>query len=106
MNKGFRLAAIQTLSAVLQHNDAITAHLSRERDNISPSDKAIFQRVCIGTLQQFESLTWLSQQLLSKPLKKKDADIFIAILIGLYQLRSTNIPAHAAISETVNATKN
>ena len=105
MNKGFRLAAIQTLSAVLQHNDAITAHLSRERDNISTTDKAIFQRVCIGTLQQFESLTWLSQQLLSKPLKKKDADIFIAILIGLYQLRSTNIPAHAAISETVNATK-
>jgi len=38
-------------------------------------------------------------------LKAKDADIAALLLCGLYQLRDLRIPSHAAISETVNATK-
>jgi len=47
----------------------------------------------------------ISQQLLSKPLKTKDADIQALLLVGIYQLRSLRIPDHAALSETVNASK-
>jgi hypothetical protein len=40
-------------------------------------------------------------QLLQKPFKAADADVQALLLVGLYQLLYTRVPAHAAIGETV-----
>ena len=40
--------------------------------------------------------------LLQKPLKAKDFDLYCLMAVGLYQLKFSRIPAHAAVSETVN----
>ena len=44
-------------------------------------------------------------QLLDKPLKDKDRDLQGLLLCGLYQLESTRIPDHAAVSSTVAAVR-
>ena len=43
----------------------------------------------------------LANKLLQKPFKAADADVEALLLVGLYQLLYTRIPAHAAIGETV-----
>jgi hypothetical protein len=40
-------------------------------------------------------------KLLQKPFKAADADVEALLLVGLYQLLYTRVPAHAAIGETV-----
>ena len=42
---------------------------------------------------------------MDKPLKNKSRIFHYLILVGLYQLIYTRIPAHAAVAETVNAVK-
>jgi len=63
----------------------------------------LLQQLCYGTLRYLPQLELLAAQLLKKPLKTKDQDVQALILIGLYQLLHSRIPAHAAISETVQA---
>ena len=43
----------------------------------------------------------MANKLLQKPFKAADADVEALLLVGLYQLLYTRIPAHAAIGETV-----
>jgi len=43
------------------------------------------------------------RQLLQKPLRGKDQDVHALALTGLYQLAHLRIPAHAAVSATVDA---
>lgn len=43
----------------------------------------------------------MAEKLLQKPFKSADADVEALLLVGLYQLLYTRVPAHAAIGETV-----
>ena len=43
------------------------------------------------------------EQLLEKPLKSKDRDLFHLLLVGAYQLLHMKLPAYASINETVSA---
>ncbi len=56
-------------------------------------------------LRYYPRLSYLAAQLLNKPLKRKDLDVQQLILIGLYQLIYLKVPAHAAVAETVAATR-
>ena len=47
----------------------------------------------------------LLKALLDKPLKEKDANVQGLLLCGLYQLEHMRIPDHAAVGETVAATR-
>ncbi len=69
--------------------------------NTNPRDKALFNELVMGTLRHWFALDAQIQPMLSKPLT--DDRVRIALLVGLYQLLQTRIPAHAAISETVEA---
>ncbi len=68
-------------------------------------DRAFIQELCYGTLRFYPRLTFFANQLLQKPLGKQDTDLHVLILVGLYQLLYLETPPHAAISETVEATK-
>ncbi len=67
-------------------------------------DRGFLKELCFGTLRWFDQLEFLLERYLGKPLKARDRDIGILILVGLYQLHHIDTPAHAATSETVNAT--
>lgn len=100
-----RLLAIKTLTPVLQQKGSLSANFDLNIAKLDEKERGWFQEVCFGTLRQAHLLLALSQPLLNKPLRNKDKDILAAILIGLYQLKFMRTPDHAAISETVNATK-
>lgn len=65
-------------------------------------DRGLLQQLTLGTLQHWFALQAELADYLQRPLKSKDVDILCLLSLGLFQLRHTRIPAHAAISETVN----
>ena len=67
-------------------------------------DRGFVKELCFGTLRWFDQLEFLLERYLDKPLKARDSDIRVLILVGLYQLHHLDTPAHAATWETVNAT--
>ena len=56
-----------------------------------------------GCLRHYFSLAEQIENLLAKPLRPRDGDVFGLMLAGAYQLQRTRIPAHAALNETVAA---
>jgi 16S rRNA (cytosine967-C5)-methyltransferase len=70
---------------------------------INPKDKALLQQLCYGVLRWLPKLDFYSSRLLQKPLKGKQRPFVFLLYVGFYQLSMMRIPAHAAISETVEA---
>lgn len=68
-------------------------------------DRALVQAICYGVCRYYERLDIVLSFLLKSPMQGKDSDVYALILVGLYQLMDMRIPEHAAVSETVNATK-
>jgi 16S rRNA (cytosine967-C5)-methyltransferase len=79
-------------------SQALTA-LPREQKK----DAALIQEMTYGVLRWFHQLEAIAAILLDKPLKEKDRDIHLLLLIGLYQLRHMRVAQHAAVTETVEA---
>ena len=68
------------------------------------ADRGFIKELCFGTLRWFDQLEFLLARYLDRPLKQRDGDVGMLILVGLYQLHHLGTPPHAAISETVEAT--
>jgi 16S rRNA (cytosine967-C5)-methyltransferase len=100
-----RLAAATILTEVTVRQRSLNSALASTLAELDERERGFCQQLCYGVLRWYPSLQFLAGQLLSKPLKNKDADIFNLLLIGLYQLRDLRTPSHAAISETVNTSK-
>jgi 16S rRNA (cytosine967-C5)-methyltransferase len=99
-----RLLAAKVLSRVLQEGQSLTAALEPALLSIDSSqDKAFVQAICYGVCRQYHRLDFILSQLLDKPLK--DSEVKALALVGLYQLSFMRVKTHAAVSETVLATK-
>jgi len=95
-----RLAATRALAAVLA-GKASLAGLPALLEQVEPRDRALAQDLAFGAARWQPRLALLAERLLRKPFKAADRDIEALLLVGLYQLLHTRIPAHAAIGETV-----
>lgn len=100
-----RSTAAKVIAEVAQKKHSLNAVLADALPDLPENDRSLCQQLCYGVIRWYTQLETISQQLLNKPLRAKDGDIATLLLCGLYQLRSMRIPAHAAISETVNACK-
>ena len=100
-----RATAARVIADVVKKKQSLNAVLTAALPLLPENERSLCQQLCYGVLRWHPQLDAISQQLLSKSLKAKDADIAALLLCGLYQLRDLRIPSHAAISETVNATK-
>jgi 16S rRNA (cytosine967-C5)-methyltransferase len=97
-----RAGAAQVIGDVLAGrslNQALPPRLAQ----VAERERSLLQQLCYGSLRQAPRLQALLAQLLNKPLKDKDRDLQGLLLCGLYQLESTRIPDHAAVSSTVAA---
>ena len=63
----------------------------------------LVQELCYGTFRWFPRLEAMANFFIQKPLKEKDFDIYVLILIGLYQLDFLRMPDHAAVFETAKS---
>jgi len=99
-----RQHAIAALSDVLDRglNLADSPALQGNPEN---RDLAMSRHLVYGVLRWLTALDWLATGLLRKPVKRRDHDIQRLILIGLYQLWRDETPAHAAIHEAAECTR-
>ncbi|MDD5229258.1 MAG: 16S rRNA (cytosine(967)-C(5))-methyltransferase RsmB [Methylococcales bacterium] len=99
-----RLIAARTLVRVLDGGQSLTAALEHTLPALeNPQDKAFVQAVCYGVCRYYHQLQFILMQLLDTPIK--DAEIYALALVGLYQLAFMRVKTHAAVSETVDATR-
>ncbi|MEX5591357.1 16S rRNA (cytosine(967)-C(5))-methyltransferase RsmB [Pseudomonas orientalis] len=96
-----RLAAAKALAAVLNGKASLNSSLPTQMDKVEDRDRGFTQDLAFGTARWQPRLSALAAKLLQKPFKAADADIEALLLVGLYQLLYTRVPAHAAIGETV-----
>ncbi|KAF0861970.1 16S rRNA (cytosine(967)-C(5))-methyltransferase RsmB [Pseudomonas sp. LD120] len=96
-----RLAAAKALTAVLNGKASLNSSLPTQLDKVEDRDRGFTQDLAFGTARWQPRLSALAAKLLQKPFKAADADVEALLLVGLYQLLYTRVPAHAAIGETV-----
>jgi 16S rRNA (cytosine967-C5)-methyltransferase len=102
---GPRLAALELLASVLDSGSNL-ADAESETGQPDARDRAFARHLAYGVLRWLSALEWLADQLLRKPLRRKDRDVHRLILLGLFQLWKGDAAAHAAIHESAeNARK-
>ncbi|WP_441296514.1 transcription antitermination factor NusB, partial [Aeromonas sp. HMWF014] len=100
-----RAQAALVIQQVLDQGQSLSAVLPAAQEKVAPRDRALLQELCYGTLRWLPRLDAAVNEMMDKPLKNKSRIFHYLILVGLYQLIYTRIPAHAAVAETVNAVK-
>ena len=72
-----------------------------EKQSLSARDKAFVSALFYGVTERLLTLDWRLQKCLSKPLKKLDPEVRAILRSGLYQAVYMEIPAAAAVNESV-----
>ena len=107
MNPGVlpRLRSIQALTPVLNQQASLSTSLPAAQCDLSAEDAALVQALAFGVCRFFVRLQWLSSQLLERPLKPRDQDVQILLLIGLYQLQAGRVADYAILDTCVETSK-
>lgn len=101
-----RAAAATVLFQVVDKGQSLSTALPAAQQTIKPRDHALLQEICYGSLRYLPRLETIANKLMDNPLKGKKRVFHHLVLVGIYQLSFMRIPAHAAVGETVEATKN
>jgi len=102
-----RRAAFDALRRV-ETQTAYASHLlaSEAKPALGRPDRALLQELTLGVLRWQGLLDFLIERYARRPVSGLDPDVTIVLRLGLYQLRFLDrIPAHAAINESVNLTR-
>ncbi|MFO7594079.1 MAG: 16S rRNA (cytosine(967)-C(5))-methyltransferase RsmB [Pseudomonadota bacterium] len=103
-SKNPRAAAVNVLTRVIRDGQSLSGLLPEGFNTLPPERRPLAQELCYGTLRWWPRLEVLLGRLMDKPLKAKEYEVKCLLLIGLYQLSYLDLPAHAAVSETVAVT--
>ncbi|MGH8551615.1 MAG: 16S rRNA (cytosine(967)-C(5))-methyltransferase RsmB [Methylococcales bacterium] len=99
-----RKIAVNVLFEVLARGRSLTTTLDQAKSCLPAGrDRALLQSLCYGTLRWYFRLDRILKLLLRKPINKKDLDIYVLALLGLYQIAYTRVKPYAAVAETVAA---
>jgi len=100
-----RALAAKCIFSVVEQGRSLTEELPKHAEKAFDKDKGLLQEICYGVLRFLPELENDVQQLMKKPFVKKQRISHFLLLVGIYQIKHMRIPDHAAVSETVNATK-
>ncbi|WP_338883728.1 16S rRNA (cytosine(967)-C(5))-methyltransferase RsmB [Xenorhabdus sp. TH1] len=101
-----RSIAAKAITQVLEQGQSLSTVIPELQQKVSDKDKALLQEICFGVMRVLPQLEWFISQLMAKPLKGKQRIFHYLIMVGIYQLIYTRIPAHAVLAETVNGATN
>lgn len=97
-----RPSVARALVRIVDRNETLDSAL----DAIATTNgRALIQEMLYGVLRWYHRLDALAEILLKQGLKKKDREIHMLLLIGLYELIYMNTDDYAAVNETVSAAK-
>jgi 16S rRNA (cytosine967-C5)-methyltransferase len=102
-----RLAAFDVLWRVATEDSFASNLLASSRyDHLSREDHALLQELVLGALRWQLQLDFFIERYAQRKLTRLDAEVVIALRLGLYQLKFlSRIPSHAAINESVKLVK-
>lgn len=101
-----RYAAISVLQAVLVKGRSLATARSLIHDKLEqPRERSLAMELVNGVLRWRFRLEALLTQLLSKPVRKKDVDIQLVLLVALYELIELSTPDYAVVNEAVVQTR-
>ncbi len=100
-----RAAAATVVDAVISDGQSLDAAIAAHEDQLPPGERPLLRMLAYGTLRHRWRLQEWIDQLVNRPLKRRDSVINALLAIGLYQLCDTRIPDHAAVSQTVEAVR-
>ena len=97
-----RLIALRVLLAVLEEQRSLDAAIEHH-EIVLPAgrERALCRALAYGVLRHHRRLGALRDRLLRAPLRARDRDVALIVELGLLQLMELDVPAHAAVSETV-----
>ncbi|ROR98993.1 16S rRNA m(5)C-967 methyltransferase [Sinobacterium caligoides] len=98
-----RAQAARLIAQLMSQQSSLANLIPKYLDSIDEGEHGLFKELCFGVMRHHARLSGLADQLIHKPLKEKDRDVYALVLIGLYQLAYMRVPDHAAIAETVQA---
>ncbi len=99
-----RASAARTLVKVIKQSSSLDLALGETFNSVDEQqERSFIQAICFGVMRWYPRLKFIVNSLLEKPLKQKDTDIEVLIMVGVYQLDKMRTPEHAAVSETVDA---
>jgi 16S rRNA (cytosine967-C5)-methyltransferase len=100
-----RCIAAQVIEEVIAKGQSLSKVFPPALARVDARDQGLFHELCYGTLRWYPGLQCLLEHLLDRPLKPRQSDIQALLLLGLYQLLHLRVPAYAAVSEVVSATR-
>ncbi|OGT29968.1 MAG: 16S rRNA (cytosine(967)-C(5))-methyltransferase [Gammaproteobacteria bacterium RIFCSPHIGHO2_12_FULL_35_23] len=95
-----RAQAVVILQRTLYHQQSLVELRSIIK---AQSEAAFIQSLCYGVLRYYWQLAEITQRLIKKIPKEKE--VYLLILVGLFDLIYMQTPSYAAVSEAVIATK-
>jgi 16S rRNA (cytosine967-C5)-methyltransferase len=96
-----RQAAYQVVLRVFEDDAYADRVLRGTAEGLDTRDRALAQRLAFGTVQRVRTLDHAITTLGKRPVRKLDKPVRAALRLGAYQLGFTDVPAHAAVNETV-----
>lgn len=103
-----RWLALKAILLVLQRgrslDDALQTVMGSPK-GVDERDLSLGRALSYGVCRWYFALQSVVGGYLRKPLKKKDRDLEVILLLGLYQLAIMKIEPHAAVNETVKLTQ-
>ena len=101
-----RAAAARVIDAVLIDGRSLKAVLAPTQAKLADArDRALLEAICFATLRHARRYRGLLEALLDKPLPHKTRPVDGLLLAGLAQLHALALAPHAAISASVDATR-
>lgn len=104
MATNIRALSAKCIYAVIDQGRSLNDELPKQQEKAEGKDKALMQEICYGVMRYLPELENDVRGLMKKPLTGKQRVFHFLILVGVYQIKYTRIPDHAALSETVEAT--
>jgi 16S rRNA (cytosine967-C5)-methyltransferase len=101
-----RVFAAKVLDAVIHNGRSLKAELAKVLPQLpDPRDRALLEAMCFAALRQRARYDAALKSWLQKPLGQKDGELRALLLAGFAQIDAMGLPAHAALSVTVEATR-
>lgn len=100
-----RLVCIELMVELQTRGGSLTRLLPLAQARVADSEQAQLQAWSYGFARWSGQLRALVDQLLDKPLKAKDLDVYLLMQLGIFHLRHTPMASHAAVNETVKVLK-
>lgn len=101
-----RVLAARVLAQVIGRGRSLKAELAKALPTLEDSrDRALLEAICFAVLRRRPAYDAALAQWMQRPLGAREDELRALLLVGFAQLDALELPAHAALSATVDAAR-